>query len=37
MEIGEESEPIEVPSPVHPGDVPVTDPVPQPVPEAVPA
>ena len=38
MEIGEESEPIEVPMPVHPDDVPASEPAPQPAtPEKVPA
>lgn len=38
MQIGEESEPVEVPLPLHPGQVPVTEPVPEPAaPEKVPA
>jgi hypothetical protein len=38
MKIGEESEPIEVPIPVHPDEVPAERPAPQPVtPERVPA
>ena len=37
MDIGEESEPIEVPVPVHPDHVPSVPPVREPVPERVPA
>lgn len=38
MQIGEESEPVEVPMPLHPDQVPVTAPDPQPAtPEKVPA
>jgi hypothetical protein len=36
MQIGEEDEPIEVPIPVHPDQVPVA-PLAEPVPERVPA
>ena len=36
MQIGEESEPVEVPIPLHPDQVPVTIPEPA-VPERVPA
>ncbi len=38
MKIGEESEPIEVPMPVHPDQIPAGTPAPEPVvPEKVPA
>jgi hypothetical protein len=38
MDIGEESEPVEVPVPLSPGQVPAADPsAPAPVPELVPA
>jgi len=37
MNIGEESEPVEVPLPLHPGQVPAAEPVPVPEPERVPA
>lgn len=37
MNIGEESEPVEVPVPLSPGQVPAADPVPAPAPELVPA
>jgi len=38
MNIGEESEPVEVPIPLHPDDAPIPVPAPEPVmPERVPA
>lgn len=37
MDIGEESDPVEVPIPVHPDLVPVVEPLPVPEPEPVPA
>jgi hypothetical protein len=37
MNIGEESEPVGVPLPLHPGQVPAPEPVPAPAPELVPA
>jgi hypothetical protein len=37
MNIGPESDPIEVPIPEHPGLIPASDPVPEPEPEKVPA
>jgi hypothetical protein len=37
MNIGAEDEPIEVPVPLHPDEVPAGEPTPQPDPEPVPA
>jgi hypothetical protein len=37
VNIGEESDPIEVPMPVHPDDIPAERPVTAPEPEGVPA
>jgi hypothetical protein len=37
MNIGEESDPVEVPLPLHPDQVPAPEPVPATAPELVPA